>query len=237
MSIVTVETKPAGAGIVSVESASVGTIYHFADGNQIPSINRGILKPLSSTIGANTTYTIPTGEGTAFVVIPKAYLLSSNASTQSLIITTGVASTETVIIPISPNTDTITSNSLMLNLYIDSTGNVYSEAWQISGSNTNGSWIKFADGTMEAYGWIVPNLTIGANTAFGLPVQFVLLSQGGFNGNQFSYGSISWGIVPAQGIGTSYPIAVWLQGANTGYYYTGGNAGNYIYWKVIGRWK
>ena len=168
MSEIRVETKAAGAGIISTTSTSAGTAYQFADGSEIHSINRGILKPLSGTIGVDTTYTIPTGEGTAFIIIPKTYLLSSNATSHSLIITTGVASSETVIVPISPSGDTITSPSLMINLYIDSTGNVYSESFQVFGSNSAGSWIKFADGTMEEWGLFVSgtsmtivNLNIG----------------------------------------------------------------------------
>ena len=129
----------------------------------------GIINPLNAQINVDTTYTIANSPAIYTVIIPKAYLLSSNASTQSLIITTGVANTETVIVPISPSSDTITSSSLMFNLYIDATGNVYSDAWTISGSNSNGSYVKSADGTQicrYSYSAVMNLATLGPVSLF-----------------------------------------------------------------------
>jgi hypothetical protein len=121
---------------------------------------RGIIKPLSAQVATTSTiYSIPLSdiESTAFVVIPSTYLTANLATGISAILTltTGVASTETVIIPIQAKGNTLTSDSLMFNIYIDVAGNVYNENFQISGSNANGSYIMFDDGTMECYKYAV----------------------------------------------------------------------------------
>jgi hypothetical protein len=239
MSEIRIETKAAGAGIISTTSTSAGTAYQFADGSEIHSINRGILKPLSGTIGVDTTYTIPTGEGTAFVIIPKAYLLATTTASVLLTITTGVDGKETVAIPIPGSGDTIISPSLMFNLYIDSTGNVYSDNFIVSGSNSNGSWIKFADGTMECWHrttktYAITTLLDGHyynNDAWTLPAQFLSsTSYSAFAGARYSGKVLVVGVYPE--IDTA-SMANFFLSANA----SCASGTVYLTYHAIGRWK
>lgn len=91
---------------------------------------RQVFKPLVAQVTTTSTvYTIAEGEGVAFVVIPKEYLTANLASDISAILTigTGVASAETVIIPIAPSNSIEKNNSLIIQIYIDSFGNVFGE--------------------------------------------------------------------------------------------------------------
>jgi hypothetical protein len=203
---------------------------------------RGILHPLGAKISVDTTYTIPLAsvEQTAFVIIPKEYLISSNASTQSLIITTGVASSETVIVPISPSGDTITSPSLMFNLYIDTAGNVYSDNFIVSGSNSNGSYIKFADGTMNVTGSISPTQTTSSGGPWSSS-PFYNVAYSFTYPSAFLANSAVFPIVNVYaGTGTPW-VGYILNSTITGfsvylYGHTNTDSGN-LYYIAIGRWK
>ena len=111
-----------------------------------------VLQPITKVPSGNLVYQMPTLNnnlvpGLYPIYIPAKYLVSSGAG-YNLTLTTFQKNMSTVTIPISPSGDTLTSSNLLFNVFVDSIGNVTSNNWQISGSNSNGSYVKFADGTM-----------------------------------------------------------------------------------------
>jgi hypothetical protein len=180
----------------------------------------GVINPLVAVASANTTYTIATGERIQTCIIPKAYLLASTTASVLLTITTGVGGKETVVIPISGSGDTIDSPSLMFNIYIDSTGNVYSEAWDVSGHNANGSYVKFTDGTMEQWGSFGP--AVVGQTIRGLPCAYTQ-----FDTIQASY-------IPT--ILYDGTHCIWPQGLSQ-FTYLASQPNGAWYWTSKGRWR
>jgi hypothetical protein len=74
---------------------------------------------------------------------------SGSGGPYTVTFSTGIASKQNVVIPVIASTSTLTSPKYMLfDLYVDAQGNVSSSAWEVSGSNANGSWTQFDDGTM-----------------------------------------------------------------------------------------
>jgi hypothetical protein len=113
---------------------------------------------------------------------------------------------------------------------------------QVSGSNSNGSWVKFSNGTMECWG-IISGRVVGPTTAYGY---------GAYTDTDTYF--------PAQFIDTSYSITLVVRGDSSiiltsltsrfqsttscGMYYfdpyrnAGTNITNLMEkWHVIGRWK
>lgn len=86
-----------------------------------------VIYPLTAAISANTTYTVAEGASCYTVIIPKAYLIAASGGPYTLTITTGVAATETVKIPISI-TGITPVRGLQFNVFVDSSGNVMSDA-------------------------------------------------------------------------------------------------------------
>jgi hypothetical protein len=204
---------------------------------------RGIIKPLSAQVATTSTiYTLPLSdiESTAFVVIPSTYLTANLATGVSalLTLTTGVASTETVIIPIQAKGNTLSSDSLMFNIYIDVIGNVYNEKFQISGSNSNGSYIQYADGTMIEWGVTGSISTttpanspiyINSSGALPFPVTFVgTAPKMGVLGTRTSANGIPWAGSISVPTLTTYQIEL-LSQDNT--------CVGYATWIAIGKWK
>ena len=104
-----------------------------------------ILQPLTSKISNNVLYTVPKFSGLYTVYIPVVFLVASGTAPCTLTLTSGTGNT--VQVPIAPNTDTITSGDLLFDVLVGVNG-VTAKAWSVDGSNSNGSYIKFADGTM-----------------------------------------------------------------------------------------
>ena len=119
----------------------------------VPAIPSGVIQPLAVQINTNTTYTIPNIAGNYCCYIPATYLVSSSSSSCVLSISTGTGSQ--VKIPIASNSNSPTGlSSLYLPFYVDTSGNCVASGTETSsGSNSNGSWIQYADGTMECWGW------------------------------------------------------------------------------------
>ncbi|HUW45986.1 MAG TPA: hypothetical protein VMW50_09370, partial [Dehalococcoidia bacterium] len=87
---------------------------------------REILEPLSAKVATTATVIIVAeGKGVFYVSIPKEYMTANLATGVSAIltITSGVASTESAIINISPSEIT-TEDTFFDTFFIDSTGNV-----------------------------------------------------------------------------------------------------------------
>lgn len=104
----------------------------------LESVDSAPTEPITVAITADTTYTLPNEQGTKTILIPKALLKASAGGPFKLTLTTGTGST--VQVPIGASTDTIVSEYLLFDVYIDSSSNVISKAWEIRGSNANGEY-------------------------------------------------------------------------------------------------
>ena len=110
---------------------------------------------ITGSITANRTITLQTPAATTYIG-RKRYTVSLNpkaggTTARTLTLTTGVSGKNTVIVPLIPSSDTLLSGILTFVIYVDADGNVSAEAFQIDGSNPNGSYIKFGDGTLICY--------------------------------------------------------------------------------------
>lgn len=101
---------------------------------------------------------------------------------------------------------------------------------EVSGSNSNGSWIKYGDGTMEAWGCFT---AIGGGTSYTIimPVYFYIT---GAYGTGTPFLGISKSQVPS--VGTGGYLDMWQEGSANQLYYRSQYA-QLTYWHVIGRWK
>jgi hypothetical protein len=104
----------------------------------VASVNSDPTEAVSSPVSGNTTYTISNVIGFQSILIRKANLVASAGGPFTLTITTG--SGDVVYVPIAAFGDTILSGDLLFDVYVDSSGNVISKDWVISGSNTNGAY-------------------------------------------------------------------------------------------------
>jgi len=192
-------------------------------------------QPLTSVAasGANVTYTLPFAVGERKAYIPQAYLKTAgNAGT--LTITTG--SGTPLVIPLSASTDTITSGDALIPVYIAPDGSVVAESWSISGSNTNGSYVKYGDGTMEQWG--SQGGSIGSSTspssaiiyAGTLPVSYVGSASVSINATENNaIGGARYEVYSAYSTGTIWRCAIANNYSST--------LGLLINWMTIGRWK
>jgi hypothetical protein len=125
---------------------------NVSSGNYAGTINDVVYDTIvvSGTASANITISLYTDSNNGHkkyqVYIPATCLVASSGGPYTLTITTGTGSC--VYVPIAQNGDTLLSPSLLFNIYVDSNGNVTSDDWQISGSNSNGKWLRYADGTL-----------------------------------------------------------------------------------------
>lgn len=131
------------------------------------------IMPLSSTISSDTTYTI-SGSGIRLILIPKAFLVARSGPGCNLTISAG--GSRSIIVPIAPVGDTITCPDLLFNIYIDSSKNVYTTPWSVSGSNSAGSWKKQYDGSMTQSGKVTKPLAGGSTISVPLAANFISTS-------------------------------------------------------------
>ena len=123
--------------------------------NNIPVASSGSLlsgtplQPLTSAISGNFTYSAPSTSGFYSVYVPSAYLVAASGGPYTLTIQSGSTPGSTVKVPISAFGNTIASGNLLFDIYVDSNSNVTAKDFQVSGSNSNGSFVQFADRTME----------------------------------------------------------------------------------------
>ena len=158
-------------------SSSGSVSYDLSNGDATQSAsdtNAGLIKIIGA-IGKNRTVKLyrASADKLYSILVPAATLKASAGGPFSVTLTTGVSGKSNIIIPISPSADTISSGNLLFDINIDSAGNISSKAWSIAGSNSNGSYVKFADGTMEC--WMVPSGFIPYNTwtTYSLPAAFI----------------------------------------------------------------
>ena len=134
----------------------------------------GVIQPLAVQINTNTTYTIPNITGNYCCYIPATYLVSSSSSSCVLSISTGTGSQ--VKIPIASNSNSPTGlSSLYLPFYVDTSGDCVASGTETSsGSNSNGNWIQYADGTMIQWQFIAtPGISTNVSgTFYSYPIPF-----------------------------------------------------------------
>lgn len=114
-------------------------------------ITINLIEPLSAQVSANTTYTLSGGEATEgmkTIFIPDSFLTASAAGPFTLTITTG--SGDTVLVPISPSTNTISSGNLMFDIHVDAAGNVSGKSWEIRGLLGSALYTQSHTGAMSA---------------------------------------------------------------------------------------
>ena len=128
------------------------------------------LKPLSSAPSGNITFQAPTTAGIYMVYIPVGYLVATSGGPYMLIIQSSVMG-RTVSVPIGASGNTISSGDLLFNIYIDSSGNVTSNAWEIAGSNANGSYEQRSNGEMACFKYQL-SVAGGAHYTWTFPVAF-----------------------------------------------------------------
>jgi hypothetical protein len=100
-----------------------------------------------------------------------------------------------------------------------------------SGSNTNGSWIKYSDGTMECWKTINACVGGGVSTAVTLPVTFIFDGSYGVSDNSIGIGKSQ---VPSNGTGGYFDVWMQVNGYTLVYRSQYAQA---AYIHVIGRWK
>jgi hypothetical protein len=124
------------------------------------------LAPLSAALSADFSYSaIPNVPGIYPIKIPAAYLKASAGGPFTLTLSTGVIGKDSVLVPIAKSTDTIDSGPLLFDVEVDAVGNLTSKAWDIDGHNSNGSWVKFADGTLRQR--LFTSSSVAISTAYG----------------------------------------------------------------------
>lgn len=113
---------------------------------------------LAGSLASNASFVLPSVASIYKMSIPTSLLVASSGGPFVLTLTTGKSGTSSVYVPIAANGDTLQSPSLLFNIYVDSAGNVASDSFSVDGSNSNGSWIKYSDGTMICTGYFSASL-------------------------------------------------------------------------------
>ena len=185
-----------------------------------PPLNEVPFQPLVTAPTTDSTYTLPNVVGVHRVYFPKAYMVAASGGPWTVTITTG--SGDVVKVPICKAGDTLDSGNLLFNVYIDSSGNTTSDAWQVSAHNSNGSWIKFADGTMECLAGYVALSVI--QTTFTFPATFIATPVVHPTLDSFQPEVSPIGTLNRSTTGFIFNIAT-AGGSRTGC------------WRAIGRWK
>jgi len=168
---------------------------------------REILEPLSAKVATTATVIIVAeGKGVFYVSIPKEYMTANLATGVSAIltITSGVASTESAIINISPSEIT-TEDTFFDTFFIDSTGNVKRSGKEI------GNWTPTWGCATGAFGAIVYTApTYGRYTKTGNIIEV----WGGIRTNSLDVGTASGA---AFILGLPYPVGGYTVGGYIGF--------------------
>ena len=187
--------------------------------NSLTYVYGGVIKPLSGTVSGNTTYnTIPNVAGTHIIYIPAAYLVAASGGPWTL--TLGTGSGTTVVVPIAAAGDTLLSGALLFNVYVDGSGNVTSDFFEVQGGNSSGQWIKSSTGKLDQYSNTGAFVSTGVSS-FSFPVAFI---GGTVTVTCSNYPTGSHAIAEA-----------WAQNLSTLYCYA--LSGNNVEWHAIGRWR
>ena len=136
-----------------------------------------------------------------------------------------------MVVPISASGDTITSGPLLFDVYVDADGNVSTKGWEISGSNTNGTYVESSGGSLRQYG--TASLATNALVTINFPRSFTNTS--------YSFGGIgarTAGVYTVLAIEETNPAtkAVGSILVATNAYLGGGTPFDYP-WQSEGRWR
>ena len=153
---------------------------------------------------------------------------ASSGGPFTVTITTGTG--KTVIVPIAASGDTLTSPDLQIEVTVDPSGNVRSASFTVSGSNAYGSWVKFADGTMECFGSVtyaesLASLSCSFPANFDAGIATCLLTVQNNTGNSDVYVWLGYLGLSSTGFTVLVRGAGWSGQSNT------------VRWYAFGRWR
>jgi hypothetical protein len=232
-----------GMGAI-VAGNNVGVIMvNVASANYVGTISDIVYDAIviSGTINTNRTVTLyfdgSLNGNKRYTVLNNVVAVSGGLYTVTL--TTGLGTSVALTVPASP------SATSMISIYVDTLGNVVAGGDIVSsGSNSNGSWVQFADGTMEA--WFFAFITYFQNVAstsgtWTFPVPFV--SAPTCFGNReltaiYNGGSLR-GYFPSTTVVGGEASVTQVQEQSTGADNCMFVAGDYVFSNIraIGRWK
>ena len=206
-----------GMGAI-VAGNNVGVIMaNVASANYVGTISDIVYDAIviSDTINTNRTVTLyfdgSLNGNKRYTVLNNVVAVSGGLYTVTL--TTGLGTSVVLTVPASP------SATSMISIYVDTLGNVVAGGDIVSsGSNSNGSYIMFADGTMEE-SW-AGQLSNVANVNFRVnyPVPIV-----GWAGPTGAVGSMS-----------PYRLVDWSEDY---FDFDSEQANEYLSWHIMARWK
>jgi hypothetical protein len=143
---------------------------------------------LGGSIYANCSLTLQQPDTSAYIgrkrytiIIPAATLVSASGGPYTLTIKT--ASGAVVYVPIIKNGDTLLSGPLQFDVYVDASGNVSSEYWEVSGSNSLGTYVENSYGrglltetvSVTTGSSAIWNNFYEGNASFNLPLTYASL--------------------------------------------------------------
>ena len=243
--IVAMATYESGMGAI-LASNNVGSLnINISSSNYtgtIGDITNEIIA-ISGTTSSNRTITLyfnastQNGVKSYKVYIPSASLVAGSGGPYTLTITTG--SGNSVWVPISATGNTLystsgVSNNLMFNIYVDSSGNVTSDDWQISGSNSNGSFVQFADGTMIVMGF----QSITTSPTYGSVWWYNWTSPSGAMAAGFiSPPMVTTSFIAGGSIGGSFVYSLTGSSISVGVFTSNLNEAYIVEYTAIGRWR
>jgi len=205
----------------------------------LDAINAPPVAPITAPISGNTVYNIGTDVTFQTIWITAANLKASAGGPFTLTLTTGSGST--VVIPIGASTDTILSGDLLFDIYVDSSGNVISKDWTISGSNANGNYEYSSGGNLIQQGFVTPvSVTFSASgNIFSTPAQTIVLPVSYFDTSYVipsdrPISTASEGFWCGQGSSTSKTVS---QYTDIIWSYFSGTRTVGIEWYTSGKWK
>ena len=232
-----------GMGAI-VAGNNVGVIMvNVASANYVGTISDIVYDAIviSGTINTNRTVTLyfdgSLNGNKRYTVLNNVVAVSGGLYTVTL--TTGLGTSVVLTVPASP------SATSMISIYVDTLGNVVAGGDIVSsGSNSNGSYIQFADGTMEC--WLLGFVTYFQNSNFTsgtwtFPVPFV--SAPTCFGNRELTGIYNGGLIrgyfPSTTIVGGGASSAGVQEQSTGITPCIFIAGDYVSSNIraIGRWK
>jgi hypothetical protein len=210
---------------ISGWSANAQNTVTATQSSQNAPMSANFIQPMSAKATANVTYQLPNTSGTYQVYIPASYLVAGSGGPWTLSIN---GSGSSVSVPISASGDTLTSGDLFFSIYLSPTGQAVSSGWKKSGSNANGSYIMFNDGTIEEWGFIT---TTSSDHLVPLPVSYINTTYNIETTGQYIGGT--WkGSSPR-----STPSPITMNDFHVIAYDNGAAYNGPVYWRTIGRWK
>lgn len=190
-----------------------------------------VITPLTAQISSNVLYTVPSNAGIYDIYIPVAFMKASSGGPYIVTLTTGTANSTTVVLPIAKSGDTLLSGALFLPIYVDAAGNVTSGDWSVSGSNSNGTWVKYANGIINQYGSDIKNDGLTTVQLFTFPVTFAITLDS-IEVQQYGGSTSSWALQGSVPTLSTFGVII---------YATNGagaiNASRPFFWSATGEWK